>query len=332
MIFIKLILAALVTVAQAKVIMTNTVSDEGEVYIKAGDLVFFPNVFWSIINNHYTGLTGAIDVGTGAAFHISSDKVSSGLHFQLTGNVKNAGTINFHSKQSTISPKYNLVGTSFNNLAEAKVFIGGDASAGAPLTYLTYSDFDNQGLLQFYQSRRTTGIVHPGVAGQLIQNGGSICVYNQDYSQRTRIYGSGCIRAQDNAAIKLHEPLRHIDTTQTFVLDTLSSLLQVAGVKPKNPFTVAGYGNGNIIGTELSISKFEYEDDTLTIWTSALIYFKVKIGTGYDVSKFRLVNEKFGAANLNNNGLKYDGPIPSGAITADHCLPCEDAPSIPTSV
>lgn len=326
-------LLALFALAQAEVILTNKISDEGEInFDTSGPTTIFPGKFWSIINNHFSSFTGALTVAKDAAFYISSDKVSLGLKINLTGRVENNGIIAFNSIQSNFPPVYNLVGVSFNNTESGKMFLGGDASAGSPTTFLTAAKWTNNGFISFYQKRRTSGTVYLGAAGGSITNNGGICFYNEDYSQQTRIYGTGCIRAQNDSAIKLHTPLYHIDTTQTFVLDSDNSQLQVAGVKPKNPFTVAGFGNGNIIGTELLVWKFKYEGDTLTLWTSPLIYVKFKIGTGYDASKFEIVNHKFGWLNLNNNAIRYNGPIPSGATSSSHCMPCEDIPAYPTSI
>lgn len=325
-------LLGLVLATTLTTIQENTVDSGDRKHYESGDVSIFPGKYWSIINKQHTSITGQLSVGPGSGFYVAGDKLFRALSVLILGRVINKGTISLLLIQSTLAPLYSLNGVSFENTAEGKVWMGGDASAATAHTYITASKFTNEGFMSFYQQRRSSGRVYLGLPGFPLTNDGTICLKKQDYAQLTKIYGSGCIRAQEDAAVLLQAPLNHIDTTHTFVMDSATSKFQVAGVKPKNPFKIAGYGNGNAIGSQLGIRKFKYNEELgiLRVYTSLLIYFEADIGKGYDASKFVLSNVQFGLVKLNNNALVYNGPIPEGANKVPStCLPCAEAPAAP---
>ncbi|CAN3503312.1 hypothetical protein DICA1_E30306 [Diutina catenulata] len=309
---------ALFTWANAHTIIGHNKYDSGLINLHIGNIQIMPGYYWSIWKTQYAGLHGRIRVEENAGLYVSSKSGFAGLRvdiFGILGSIENKGIISFKSVQSITAFVYDIVTQKFFNTGQ--VFLGGDGSSIAPRTYITTADFQNYGMLSFYSRTKKQGNAYLGVAGLPIDNYGSICLYNFEYNQFGKVRGDGCLVAKSDGMIHLRNPLLKIDERQTLVLDAPTAAIKVSGVKPGYPLKVAGYGNGNILASEVIITSWKYDPRSgmVYIYTDLFkwVYVQFHIGTGYDVTKFKLDTVNLGGIKIYHNALRYWGPIPSGA-------------------
>ncbi|KAK6459805.1 Hyphally-regulated cell wall protein, partial [Scheffersomyces xylosifermentans] len=318
--------------------VTSNRVDRGFLTLSIGDITIDSGAYWSIVDNALSVLTGNLDVESGAGFYISSTNNLIALTVTLAsglGGITNDGIIAFNSVQSLTAPTYQLVGLSFTNNGE--MYLGGNGSVGTPIMSITAPVWSNTGLLVFYQQTRSNGVVTLGAPLTTISNPGTICLYNEIYQSTTSISGSGCIVADQNSAIFLANGLLSVSSSQTLYLADSASSIRVNAVALPQTFTVAGYGNGNIIGLDIPIfatlgPAWSYSSSTgiLTLNGAGLLSQKFNIGTGYINSNFKIVTDPgVGLTSVGLGALQYNGPIPAGANKPTNCLTCKTLPPAP---
>ncbi|KAK6459804.1 Hyphally regulated cell wall protein N-terminal-domain-containing protein [Scheffersomyces xylosifermentans] len=309
MLFRKHLIASLLSVVTvwAATITEDTI-DRGTLNLGIGDTTIADGVYWSIVDNALTALAGS-------GFYISSTSNLIALTVTLAsgiGSITNDGIIAFNSVQSLTAPTYQLM------------YLGGNV-------------WSNTGLLVFYQQTRSNGVVTLGAPLTTISNPGTICLYNEIYQSTTSISGSGCIVADQNSAIFLANGLLSVSSSQTLYLADSASSIRVNAVALPQTFTVAGYGNGNIIGLDIPIfatlgPAWSYSSSTgiLTLNGAGLLSQKFNIGTGYINSNFKIVTDPgVGLTSVGLGALQYNGPIPAGANKPTNCLTCKTLPPAP---
>ncbi|CAN3357061.1 hypothetical protein DICA2_C07514 [Diutina catenulata] len=319
---------SLLAFSLAKVVTENTVTS-GFIDLSIGSITISPGVYWSIINNALSVLTGSLTVGEGSGFYITSNSNLIALNVGLAGilnSITNDGIISFNSAKSLTAPTYTLVGLSFEN--NGQMYLGGDGSIGIPVFSLTAANWNNNGLISFYQKTMSTGVVLLGGGGAVlpITNNGDICFFNTIFEQTTTIVGDGCLHVIGSSLMNLSQTLISVAQSQTIIFapgstgDILTSPLALS-----NTYTVRGFGDGMRIGNSLTIVRYSYSGSilTLTLDLLGLVTQKFDIGPGYDQSKFALVSKIY--PNIGSplrNALVYRGPVPSGAATDTKCGPC----------
>ncbi|EDK37116.2 hypothetical protein PGUG_01214 [Meyerozyma guilliermondii ATCC 6260] len=288
--------------------------------------------YWSIVNNAVSSFLGSLQVD-GKLF-ISSNTNLIGLTVELLGvlnSITNNGDISLDSSKSILAPNYNLIGASFTN--NGNMWLAGDGSVGTPQMSITSLSWNNKGLIVFQQKVLSSGFVTLGAVGTSIQNDGTICLINEVYSQTTAIKGSGCFDIGAKSNVWIQNSLLSVDPNQTFYLSSPSSSMRVEALSLSQTFKVAGFGNGNVLGISLPIFSFSYSPVTgiLKINTSLLFSFNFNIGTGYDPTKFERFTTDFGGilTTVINGGIRYNGPVPSGATQPTACKACLPLPTPP---
>ncbi|EAZ63217.2 hyphally regulated cell wall protein, partial [Scheffersomyces stipitis CBS 6054] len=338
MLFRKYILAVLtlITSVMARTITTNTI-DRGAISLGLGDTIIEDGVYWSIIDNLATAFAGNVDVGSGSGLYISGlNPLLSMSVTLLSGSLTNDGIISLNAVQSLLAPTYSLVGISFTNNGE--MYLGADGSFGSPNIQITAPIWNNNGLLVFYQKTRSSASIELGTSGLDIKNNGQICFFNELYTQRTNIVGTGCITLDENSSIFLSNTLLNIDTNQVFYLADSASSIQVHAISFSKTYNVAGFGNGNKIGLDVTLvnlppllNGYTYDTKTgiLTLRGGGVLSpMNFNIGLGYNPSLFKIVtDDNTGIIRIPAGAVTYSGPPPNSVPSV--CQPCKKLPPAP---
>ncbi|KAK6887561.1 Hyphally regulated cell wall protein 3, partial [Candida tropicalis] len=270
------------------------------------------DTFWSIINNVKFLYTGTM-TNDGSTF-ITATSENKPLQVEgiaTTGRLYNNGLLVLNSIEATSGPSsFRFGGATFDN--KGTIYLGSASTTDQITTDLTGRAWSNSGTIHVYKDNttETRGKLNLGYTAAL-KNTGSICLYNQDYLQTSGISGTGCILASRNTLLELRT--NHASADQTIILED-SSTLGVMGAADYT-FTVAGFGNGNIIKIGHTITDMAYDAEKGILTLSYNNYRKhFKIGEGYDFDLFEQVSEF---------AVIYNGPPPEGSTSTSHCLPCE---------
>ncbi|CAN3484228.1 hypothetical protein DICA0_F10770 [Diutina catenulata] len=333
-----LALQAIIAIAVAQTVTQNTVTI-GTINLSIGDITINPGVYWSIVNNALSAFTGSLNVGAGSAFYITSTSNLIALTVSLAGvlnSITNNGIISFNSALSLTAPTYSLIGLSFRN--NGQMYLGGDGSVGIPIFSLTAANWDNEGLISFYQKTMSKGVVHLGGGGPVLPmtNNGDICFYNTVFEQTTTIKGTGCLHVIGSSLMNLSQTLISVAQSQTIIFapGSTGSIL-TSPLALSNTYTVRGFGQGMTIGNSLTITGFTYSNNILTIKLDllGLVTQKFDIGPGYTSSRFSITSKIFpNVGSPFNNAIVYNAAVPAGAASAANCKACTstiDAPTTP---
>ena len=317
-----------------------TVSDNiafaGAFNLSIGDITIDENVYWSIWDNENSILTGSLDVLTGGGFYISTDSSMDRMTIQLPGvnqSVDNSGTISFSTLNSSTVAKFSVTGASINN--SGHLFMLANGSSGTPVMYVTSTTWINTGFMTFYQDVKSLqGVISIGEDRGTIVNNGDICIYNGVYPQLSAINGTGCIHIQRDSTVLLYAPLLPVSSGQTFFMEDSGSQIVGSTVTALQTYTVAGFGGGNVIGTNVPILSFDYDSTSgiLTLHTGVmdLIPQRYNIGLGYDPNGFSRISVPFpSVSNPKNNGITYSSATPNNTMPYNCrvCVPIPEAPS-----
>ncbi|EGV65577.1 hypothetical protein CANTEDRAFT_92443, partial [Yamadazyma tenuis ATCC 10573] len=330
---------ACIALASAVEITTNTIK-RGTISLSVGDYTIDEGVYLSIINNADSAFLGSFTNKGG--FYITSDSSLIALTasvYTLTGTIDNSGIWSWNSVESLTTPDFELYAATFQNTGT--MFFAGDGSVGIPVMSVLASDWDNEGLIVFSLTTRSTGEVLLGSATDSalssITNDGTICLINQVYHQSTGIDGSGCFDIGADSSVWLQQSILGsygVDTDQIFYLSAQDSSIRAESFSSTQTFTVAGFYGTNIIGISSTIYSISYSGDTLRINGGTLLipqYTDFVIGTGYDSDLFELVTSNFGEVSLSfsSNAVQYTGDLPSGSTSSSSCLACQSLPEVP---
>lgn len=302
--------------------------------VQVGDIRVLSWNYWSMFKAQVVGIYGIVVCERNAGLYVSSQSGFAGLRVFVNGwlgRVENHGVMLFKSIKSATAFSYNIVAENLWNTGQ--IFLGGDGSILPPYVNIGVKHIENNGLISVYQRSETQGKFLMGHEGFEITNNGAVCLYNFIWMQLALVGGIGCIRVQDRAILKILLSTRKV--LQTIVLDTPTSVIRVVALKNATPHVIAGFGNGNMLSSNLIITSWKYEPETgvVTLYTDPLGWFFVKfnIGKGYDMNLFRLDRANVGGVTLFNNVLRYMGEVPTNANPSNHCPVCTLEPVQPGS-
>ena len=248
----------------------------------------------------------------------------------------NNGIVSFNALKSWWAPGFVLQGASFRNTG--KLFMAGDGDT-PPLFTLGAPNWYNSGLIVMYQNNDCRANVNLGAALQTIVNDGSICLHHSFYTQATSIQGRGCFTADSGSTIHIANMFLPISPDQQYYLADPKSSLVVQAFQTPATFNVYGFGNGNMIGLDVSLSLgkkgYSYNPDTGILTLTGGLFNCVtqhfNIGKNYDPRMFERVTDKTSGilwpASL--GAIRYNGDVPNKAIPQE-CY-CESPPAWPTS-
>ncbi|KAK6453582.1 hyphally regulated cell wall protein, partial [Scheffersomyces xylosifermentans] len=314
----------------ATTISSNTIT-RGSVNLN--DAVTVNNgVYWSIIDNLAAAFGGDLTVGTGSGLYITTDNnlIAQSVTL-LSGNILNNGIISFNALNSLLAPTYNLVGLTFTNNGE--MYLGGNGSTGTPVMSITTPSWNNNGLLVFYQQSGSAGTVSLGTPLGTINNNGQICLYNEVYSQSNNIAGTGCITANGGSSIYLSGTTYTVASTQVINLADSASVLVAGALLAAPTYTVSGFGNGNIIATNVVLlgpllGGISYSSTTGILKVSSLTASaNFIIGPGYVQSNIKIVSYGGLLGALTSNAVTYAPPPPNAPPAV--CKTCKLLPTAP---
>ncbi|KAM9930323.1 hypothetical protein OXX80_009437, partial [Metschnikowia pulcherrima] len=194
-------IACFLTLVSAVTITQNTVSIS-TYSVSLGDLTINAGVYYSLVNNVETLLSGKLDNEGG--FYITA---ANGLAASVTmtgSSFLNAGTLAFNSLSASVISTY-LISTTgtFTNTGSMYLGVSGATLSGTPFRVRSTSTWSNTGMMVFERSSGTSASVDIGSSLSSVTNAGSICLYNTDWSQTITIEGSGCITVGESSQLTL---------------------------------------------------------------------------------------------------------------------------------
>ena len=227
---------ALIAQALAFDITSDTIS-RGKFNTKWGDTTIEEGAYWSIVDNDFSNFVG--DLNVDGELYITSTSPSIGLNVNL-GGIGNTyevkGLLALNSVDSHLTPFYNTKAKYFTNTG--KIWYAGNGDTGIPTMAITASDWNNEGLIHFYQNYRSAGWVNLGWDLQTITNDGAICFTKMAYRQATKIRGSGCIDIGEEATAWLAYTLQDISEDQTFIFSSKNGYIKTDAYTKKQTFKV----------------------------------------------------------------------------------------------
>ena len=339
---LRLVLLILFVLAAGHALTISQDTITNNATLDVDDLLINLNVFWSVFNVGSAEFNGHLDVLSGGGLYLTGQPQAAAVYVGFGGlSITNEGTISFDSRDSITSSSFGIRTIDFDNTGE----IFGISVGNSIHEFISYGSFDNLGFLAFYQSvlptsksYRFTG-VHLGLELGSISNNGDICIYNQVYFQATQIIGNGCFHIQDKSIAYLLFSYLPISTGQIFYMEGTGAQIIVEANTVPQPFTVAGFGNGNIISLNVaSVNSYDYDSTTGTLTLdggSATIGFQ--IGTGYDINLFKIITtdviqtQSYYLNSTGNNSITYEGSVPNPGLPSN-CRPCSPIPNAPSLI
>ncbi|CAL1210712.1 unnamed protein product [Candida parapsilosis] len=335
-----LLLAWLLISTVCSLEITKNRIDRGSINLGNEDITIRSGAFWSIINNAGTNFNSNINVDEGGIFYVSSVSPQVSLSVTLLGSYTliNNGVISLNAIAGNPNYNFDLVGTSMINNGD--LFLSGSGD-NAVTVYMKATDWENYGLIQVYQKKRTNGVVYLGNHGLYTNNYGQICLFNQLWQQTANILGTGCITGAANSSFYLANTNLAISSQQTmYMADGTTSIVAVGSLTPLT-FTVKGFGQVDGVSNKIGLSgtlysstsgknPWDYNADTgiLTLYVGDYRQ-NFKIGKGYDNTKFSVVTDNaLGLPAPNLGSVVYNGPVPEPGLPAA-CKPCKPIPEIP---
>lgn len=272
--------------------------DRGSITITNENINIHSGSFWSIINNAASNFVSNINVESGAALYVSS--VSPDISLSTTilldsYSLTNNGVISINAIDGYASYFFDFMGKDLYNNGDFFLSASGDAAVGV---YVKALNWQNTGLIQLYQKKRTSGYIWLGRPGMTANNNGQICFINQLWQQACNVLGTGCITAGANSSLWFANTQYTISSNQTLYLaDGTSSIVAYGSFTPQT-FTVRNFGQVNGISNKIGLVATLYNPKSgLNPWnynsTSGILTLYVgdyiqyfNIGQGYDNSKF----------------------------------------------
>ncbi|CAN3358016.1 hypothetical protein DICA3_C16534 [Diutina catenulata] len=302
---------------------------------KIDDVSIQKFVNWAIFNNQITRFGNYIRIYQNANLNDFSVEGKEGKRVTANGTWKlleNWGTVQMHSTRSTTGFLYDMSMIQFYN--KGRLFLGGDGSVEPPKAKIAAPYWYNWGLVSLYQNKGAQGNCYFGAKSKYVNNHGSICLHNFQYHQETALMGNGCLRVNKDSILNIQNHNLPIFTEQTIALEHPTAAIKVANHKAPTPYTVAGFGGGNWIISEVTIDQFHYDGSTgnLIIYLDSAKknFVKFSIGKGYINSDFEITTSNVAGSNRKDSGIRYNGEVPASANKVpSRCPPCDDLPMIP---
>jgi len=316
--------------------------DWGSQNVGNGDVSLYSKSIWSIINNAATDFHGNIKVDATSGLYVStvSPQVSlSATLYDLIYSFVNDGIVSFNAIRGAPGYIFRIMGDKFLNNGDLYFAASGVGSAESAIKG---SDWHNNGLIHIYQQMKSDSYTYLGYDGKTMVNNGQICFTNQNWKQLTGMLGSGCVTAQEKASFYFMNTDLQISEGEIFYLSGgETSIMAVGSINRPQTFHVRGFGtyNGmaNKIGLTATLSSpasgkapwaYDAEKGILTLYVGSYSQ-NFEIGTGYDITKFRIVSDTSrGLPGINLGAVQYNGAPPNLGVPAE-CKPCKAVPGIP---
>ncbi|SGZ48161.1 CIC11C00000001046, partial [Sungouiella intermedia] len=121
--------------------------------LQLGSLHVYPDVYYSIVNNLLTAITGNLQVDSGGAFYVTATNLLAASASLTSGTLLNNGDIAFNSTRSTVVSSYSMIsiGSFVNN---GNMWLGtASFSLTPPITLGSATSFTNNGKIYMRQER-----------------------------------------------------------------------------------------------------------------------------------------------------------------------------------
>ncbi|KAI5970594.1 hypothetical protein CANMA_000335 [Candida margitis] len=321
--------------------ITKDKIDRGTITINNEDITIRSGAFWSIVNNAITSFISNVNVEPGAALYVSSVSSQISLTATLLGDtysIVNDGVISLNAITGAAYYFFDIMGKSMINNGD--MFLSGSGDT-ATTVYMKANNWQNYGLIQLYQKKRTSGVVYLGNHGLTANNNGQICFFNQLWLQTANVLGTGCVTATANSSFYFSNTALTISSNQTFYLaDGSTSIVALGSVTPLT-FTVKGFGQVDGVSNKIGLAATLYNPksgqnpwlynattEILTLYVGNYVQ-NFKIGPGYNDTKFSVVTDKApGLPGPDLGSVMYNGPVPNPGLPVE-CKPCKSIPAIP---
>ncbi|KAF7186161.1 Hyphally regulated cell wall protein 4 [Pseudocercospora fuligena] len=254
-------------------------------------------------------------------------------HDANNGNLQNAAgaLIQLNDYGSASAPTYDWYIRSMQNAGTIQWCGRGDTGGS---TFQMYNDLTsrNTGLIsfeQFFDNRgasfvwRNPTLTTTSTTGQNLYNDGAFRIINVVYHNVQNVYGSGCwqigkggiLYLEDGTGVSQNPTAGPSFPGQSISFqDPTADLHMDTAVYSRNSNfgpQLYGFGQGNAIEFYQTISSFKYNAGVLNVAFVGGNTVNIKLGQGYDASKFanRRNPPKYNAAGY--NAIFYDGAAPS---------------------
>jgi hypothetical protein len=313
-------------------ITSNTVITGQANYAAATSLVVAEDIYLAYDNKNgqlLNNFNGAVTVL--GELYIGDTGTHTGMSVHFNGDLTNSGTIVLNAQNETSAPSFYYQGNNFIN--NGNIFMVGIGNTGGMTSNVwNTQSVVNNGIITYYQTlNRSGGTSYFGRSGNSVTNSGTLCLYQMNMYQYSVVSGTGCYSVGENSLLLYEYPQSYtLATTQTVFLQSSTSQIRIGNHNMINPLTVSGWGNGNIIGFQTTISSFSYSGDTLTVVAGGFIYYFI-IGEGYNINLITQGSGLSSGGYYITSYLKYSGTPPNTSRPAV-CQVCPEIPQFPNLI
>lgn len=292
-----------------------------------GDLYIDPGVYLAFDNrNGYIRNTfdGVVTVN-GQLFVIDTGN-NEGMSVTFGLGFTNNGDVVLNAASETSACDFRFTGPAFVN--SGHIYMGGIGNTGGSTMNIWPSLVtvpQNYGTVTYAQSvSRSGGNAFFGQTGQSVLNEGTICLYQMNFYQRSKVQGTGCYSVgQDSLLIIDQASTNPLPSSQTIYLSTSSSQVSFGLLMPSNTFTIVGWGNGNKIGFLTLVLSATISGSVLTV-DVGFFTFTFNVGEGYEQQYILVLSGGFSGGIFILAYVSYSQPPPS----ASRPSVCNDCPTI----
>ncbi|QFZ27046.1 putative cell wall protein [Clavispora lusitaniae] len=292
-----------------------------------GDLYIDPGVYLAFDNrNGYIRNTfdGVVTVN-GQLFVIDTGN-NEGMSVTFGSGFTNNGDVVLNAASETSACDFRFTGPAFVN--SGHIYMGGIGNTGGSTMNIWPSLVtvpQNYGTVTYAQSvSRSGGNAFFGQTGQSVLNEGTICLYQMNFYQRSKVQGTGCYSVgQDSLLIIDQASTNPLPSSQTIYLSTSSSQVSFGLSMPSNTFTIVGWGNGNKIGFLTLVLSATISGSVLTV-DVGFFTFTFNVGEGYEQQYISVSSGGFSGGIFILAYVSYSQPPPS----ASRPSVCNDCPTI----
>ncbi|CAN3365973.1 hypothetical protein DICA4_E29536 [Diutina catenulata] len=321
-----------VAMAKALEIAKDTVTLK-RVNFKVGGIAIAPKAHWAAFDTDFAEFNGPLKVNSQSGLYLVNRKSDTFEVAFFEGTLENDGVISFHSEKAA-KIKLGAHLDSFINRGE--MFVGGKVLDDQGNTWeILAPEWQNDGLLAFYQDKRNGNSISLGGMSATMENNGDICVYNSKLSVWTQIVGDGCVHLIGDVVMEMQSDS---PSGQTIQFDPKSTgvVVMSSWSHMSDPLVIRGFGKGMGIEIHTPIDTISYEENMLKLEWDFMGFkesISVDIGPGYSADKFKFSSREAEFwGGLENNIVEYDGPVPADAAIGANCGVCKptaDPPNPP---
>ncbi|EMG46143.1 Hyphally-regulated cell wall protein, putative, partial [Candida maltosa Xu316] len=215
--------------------ITENRIDTGSVAIPSEPIVICSNSYWSIVDVARVEFMNDITVESNAMLFISSTLptlklwvVTSYKHTFL-----NNGIVALNALSSSETSTFYFDWSTFVNNGEMYF-----AASGIDSDFLNIESHEltNNGLMVFYNEKKSTSYVIIESWGNPITNDGQICFRKHNFLQSGNIVGNGCLTAIEGGSIYIRDPVTIFDSNLSYYLADATSIMTVGYFRTAHTF------------------------------------------------------------------------------------------------